>query len=154
MNLSPRISPLVALVFLGLLLTLPSCGLQQHQGVTVIVAFPSFADLKQGFPIEYNGTRVGSVGKVELTDEGIRAELLLNPDAAITRAMLPVASPNYATVRAPSVVFWPGSASDLASIYGKDTTMIESDYQDGDFVAIGLAFDPSELREYMIQSGR
>lgn len=145
MNLNTRISPRAALGFLGLLIASSSCGLQQHQGVTVIVAFPSSADVKHGLPVEYDGRRVGRVGNVELTDEGeVRAELLLDRDSAITRAMIPVAFPKHANAGAPSIAFSPGSPVDLASIYGKDASMIESVYQDGDYVSIGRVLEPPE----------
>jgi len=145
MNLTLRISSLAALGFLSLLIASSGCGLQPHQGITLIVDFPPSADLKHGSPVEYNGTRVGSVGNVRLTDEGeVRAELLLDIDTAITRAMIPVAYSKRANIWVPPVVFSPGSAVDLASIYGKDASVINSFYQNGDYVSIGSVVEPRE----------
>ncbi|WP_218933260.1 MlaD family protein [Rubripirellula lacrimiformis] len=125
------------------MLAVCGCWSAKHQGITLVVAFPASADVSPGSPVEYNGTRIGTVGDVELTDDGnIRAELLLAADTTITHALAPVAFPRRAGVAASPVVFSPVSSDELASIYGDDLLTIDSNYQDGEYSSFGRVFDP------------
>ncbi len=143
MNLISRLRLLAIPCLLASLLAVSGCGSPRHQGITLVVAFPSTADVSSGSPVEYDGTRVGIVGEVELTDDGeLRAELLLDRDAVITHEMVPVAYPKRPNVVMSPIVFTPITDSDLFSIYGDDTSTIDSVYQDGEYIAFGNVLTP------------
>lgn len=93
--------------------------------------------------MECDGRRAGIVGEVELTNDGkLRAQLLLDPDAAITHEMVPVAYPERSNVVSSPVIFTPLTDSDLLSIYGDDTSIIDAVYQDGEYIALGRILTP------------
>lgn len=139
-----RSSRFALLIFLACAISAGGCAPAAHQGITLVVSFPASADVRSGSPVECHGAQIGIVGDVEFTNDGnLRAELLLNADTAITHAMGPVAFPRRKGGDTLSpVVFSPLPKNELASFFGDDLTIIDTNYQDGECADYGRVHDP------------
>lgn len=115
----------------------------RHDGVTLVVAFPDSAAIEPGSPVEFNGANVGVVGDITLGNGELVVELLLNRDARIPRAVAPAANhQRSANAQGSAVVFARISDDDLSLLYADDSSMVDSPYVDGEYLAFGRVYDP------------
>ena len=142
--MTPRSSRFVlTLLSVSSFLTACSSCSSKHDGVTLVVAFPDSAVVEPGSPVAMNGSNIGVVGEVTPGDGKLVVEILLNRDARITHAFAPVANHQSNTNDRGSVVaFLPIPVDELSVIYAEDTTIIDSPYIDGKYLAFGRVVDP------------